>query len=104
MTDKKFDKETAAAIDLLQDVVARALAMARAVPEDPFCGLADPVDIARDWPQLDMFDPAEPSAETLIERATAAEEEALAVKGVTNSEGAEASWGRSRVVLAASNG
>jgi PmbA protein len=40
----------------------------------------------------------------LIERARAAEEAALAVMGVTNSEGAEAGWGRSSVALAASSG
>src|SRR6266481_1100590 len=89
---------------MLAELVERTLAMARAVPEDPFCGLADPEEIARDWPALDMLDPVEPSAETLIERARAAEETALAVEGVTNSEGAEAGWGRSRIALAASNG
>jgi PmbA protein len=89
---------------MLSELVERTLAMARAVPEDPFCGLADPVEIAHDWPQLDMLDPEEPSAETLIERAGAAEETALAVEGVTNSEGAEAGWGRSRIALVASNG
>jgi PmbA protein len=89
---------------MLAELVERTLAMAKAVPEDPFCGLADPAEIARDWPRLDLLDPDEPSAETLIERARAAEEAALAVKGVTNSEGAEAGWGRSRVALAASNG
>ncbi len=89
---------------MLAELVERTLAMARAVPEDPFCGLADPGEIAHDWPQLDMLDPDEPSAETLIERARAAEEAALAVAGVTNSEGAEAGWGRSRIALVASNG
>ena len=89
---------------MLAELVERTLAMARAVPEDPFCGLADPDDIAHDWPSLDMLDPDEPSAETLIERARAAEETAMAVKGVTNSEGAEAGWGRSRIALVASNG
>src|SRR5216684_2280277 len=89
---------------MLAELVERTLAMARAVPEDPFCGLADPAEIAREWPSLDMLDPEEPSAETLIERARATEEAALAVKGVTNSEGAEAGWGRSRIALVASNG
>jgi PmbA protein len=51
-----------------------------------------------------MLDPEEPSAEVLIERARAAEEAAMAVPGITNSEGAEAGWGRSAVALAASNG
>ena len=88
----------------LDELVERAIAMARTVPEDPYCGIADPAEIAPDWPSLDMLEPVEPSAETLIERARAAEEAALAVKGVTNSEGAEAGWGRSSVALAASNG
>src|SRR5258707_321969 len=89
---------------MLAELVERTVAMAHAVPEDPFCGLADPEDLAPDWPALDMLDPVEPSAETLIERARAAEEAALAVDGITNSEGAEAGWGRSPIALAASNG
>ncbi|HWB48290.1 MAG TPA: metallopeptidase TldD-related protein [Stellaceae bacterium] len=88
----------------LDALVERAVAMARAIPEDPFCGLADPDQIAASWPALDMLDPDEPTAETLIERARAAEETALAVTGITNSEGADAGWGRSRVALVASNG
>ena len=88
----------------LDQLVERAVAMARAIPEDPFCGLADPDQVTHQWPALDIFDPDEPSAETLIERARAAEESALAVAGVTNSEGADAGWGRSRAALAASNG
>jgi PmbA protein len=88
----------------LEELVERAVAMARTVPEDPYCGLAEPAQIAQDWPALDMLDEAEPSAETLIERARAAEEAAMAVPGVTNSEGAEAGWSRSSVALAASNG
>src|SRR5437588_5381530 len=89
---------------MLAELVERTLAMARAVPEDPFCGLAEPEQITHQWPELDMLDPDEPSAEILIERARAAEEAAMAVAGVTNSEGAEAGWGRSRIPLAASNG
>jgi PmbA protein len=90
--------------EALTELVERAVAMARTVPEDPFCGIADPAEIARQWPVLDMLDPEEPSAEILIKRARVAEEAALAVNGVTNSEGAEAGWGRSRIALAASNG
>jgi len=88
----------------LAALVDHVMAMARAVPEDEFCGIADPDQVAEDWPVLDMLDPEEPSAELLIERARACEDAALAVEGITNSEGAEAGWGRSRVALAASNG
>jgi PmbA protein len=88
----------------LAELVGRAVAMARAVPEDPFAGLAEPGEIARQLPTLDIDDPHEPAAEVLLERAAACEEAALAVNGITNSEGAEAGWSRSRVALAASNG
>lgn len=91
--------------DGLDQLVERAVTMARAVPEDPYCGLADPDQIVGDaYPELEMTDPEEPDAETLIDRAREAEDAALAVDGITNSEGAEASWSRFRVALAASNG
>ncbi|EME68783.1 Zn-dependent protease [Paramagnetospirillum caucaseum] len=88
----------------LAELVERAVAMARAIPEDPYCGLADPADLARDFPDLDVCDPDEPAAETLIDMVRAAEDAARAVSGVTNSEGAEAGWGRSGVAIVASNG
>ena len=88
----------------LDELVERALAMARSVPEDKYCGLAEPDQLAKDHPDLDICDPEEPSPETLIARARACEDAARAVAGVTNSEGAEASWSLSRVSLAASNG
>src|ERR1700739_746915 len=91
-------------LEALAELVERAVAMARTVPEDAFCGIADASEVTHQWPPLDMLDLEEPSAEVLIERARAAEEAALAVSGVTNSEGAEAGWGRSSIVLAASNG
>ncbi|PWC85363.1 modulator protein [Azospirillum sp. TSH100] len=88
----------------LDELVERAIAMARVVPEDGFAGIADPEQLARSWPDLDICDDEEPSAETLIERARIAEEAALAVPGVTNSEGGDAGWSRSTIAIAASNG
>lgn len=82
----------------------RAVAMAKVVPEDPFGGLADRFDPPRDAASLDLDDGEEPSAEALITRAATAEDAALAVKGVTNSEGADASWGRVRIALVTSTG
>ncbi len=90
--------------DHLNDLVERAVAMAKAVPEDPWCGLAEPGELATSWPDLDLADPEEPSPEALIAQATAAEDAARGVAGVTNSEGAEASWHRARLALATSNG
>src|SRR5579871_2428999 len=88
----------------LAELAERAVAMARAVPEDPFCGLAEPGEIARSFPELDLNDPKEPSVAELTARLREAEDAARAVPGVTNSEGAEAGWGRGEIALAASNG
>ena len=53
---------------------------------------------------LDLEDPREPSVDALIDRARAAEGAAMAVSGVTNSEGGGASFSRSTVSLATSQG
>lgn len=99
VSSNDWDAET------LEDLVDRAVAMAKAVPEDPYCGLADPEQLLTgDILDLDVFDSSEPAPEALIARAKAAEEAARAVEGVTNSEGAEASWSLNSVTLAASNG
>lgn len=89
---------------MIAELAERAVAMARAVPEDPFCGIADPDAITHDWQDLDLCDLSEPTAEDLINAARATEDAARAVAGVTNSDGADASWSRSGVTLVASNG
>ena len=81
----------------------QAVAMARVVPEDPYTGLAEEAQ-AVDAGPLDLNDPSEPDALALIARATAAEEAALAVRGVTNSEGAAAGFGRMELALVTSAG
>ena len=90
--------------DARDALVERALAMARAAPEDPYCGLPDADRMAGALPDLDLADDAEPDSEALLAAAAEAEDAARAVAGVTNSEGAEASWRRSGVALAVSNG
>lgn len=85
-----------AALDALAE---RLVAMAQVAPQDPHAGLADPDQIAASFPDLDAEDPVEPSAERLTEMARAAEEAALAVDGITNSEGGSAGWGRTSVSL-----
>jgi len=92
---------TTAAIGALPE---RAVAMARLAPEDKYAGLAPAELLARSYPDLDLEDPAEPSPDLLIERARAVEGAAMAVKGVTNSEGGGASYSRSAIALATSEG
>lgn len=88
----------------LAELAGRAVAMAKAVPEDPFCGIADPALLAKRFPALDIDPNDEPSVEWLEEQCKIAEDAARAVKGVTNSEGAEAGWSRSEIALVTSAG
>ena len=90
--------ETAAAL------VARAIAMARAAPEDPHAGLAEQALLAADWPELDLYDAIQPTSEDLTRKAIDAEAAALDVASITNSEGASASRSETRVALVSSNG
>jgi PmbA protein len=74
-------------------LVDRAVAMARLAPEDPYAGLAPQDRLAQGpFPDLQLYDPSEPSPEDLEERARTAEDAARAVPGVTNSDGGSGSW------------
>src|SRR5262249_42986177 len=75
------------------ELAERAVAMAKAAPEDPFAGLADPARLARDVLDLDLLDLDLPTVALLEQRAQRAERAGLAVKGVTKSGGASASAG-----------
>ena len=91
--------------DALDALVERAVAMAREAPEDPNAGLAPEDRLFRgDLLPLEGDDGADPSPAELKARALATEEAARAVQGVTNSEGAGLSAGRSVVALATSTG
>ncbi len=82
----------------------RAVAMARAAPEDKYAGLADEKLLAHDFPDLDLIDPELPSVALLEASARAAEAAALAVKGVAKSGGASASASIGGMVLVTSHG
>jgi len=89
----------------LAELVERAVAMAREAPEDPHAGLAPEELLFRgELLPLEGDDGADPSPADLKEHALATEEAARAVPGITNSEGASASAGRSVVALATSTG
>jgi len=86
------------------ELAARAVAMARVAPENPFEGLADSALLAKNMPDLELVDTVEPDNEQLTRDALAMEEAALGIKGVTNSGGAGASAGTSGFVLVTSHG
>ena len=86
--------------DLLAE---RAVAMARVVPGDPFGGLAE-LMAPPEQVDLELDDGQEPDAETLLARAEAAEQAARSVSGITNTEGGEAGFSRTEIVLVTSAG
>jgi PmbA protein len=90
---------------VLAKLVDRALDMAREAPEDQYAGLAPADRLAKGlFPDLQNDDGADPDPQSLREAALGCEDAARAVAGVTNSEGAGASAGRSIFALATSHG
>ncbi len=93
--------------EILQTLAERAVMMARAAPEDPYAGLAEPAQLATRWDiaALELCDPApEPAPADLQEDAARAEAAALAVPGVTQVQSASAGYTRRALHQAASNG
>jgi PmbA protein len=91
--------------DAMAALVERAAAMAREAPEDPFAGLAPRELLLREpGPDVQGDDDRDPLPTELKQRALATEDAARVVPGVTNSEGAGISAGRSVVALATSHG
>ena len=91
--------------DALAALVERAAAMAREAPEDPYSGLAPEDRLLRDsGPDVEGDDGRDPLPTELKSRALAAEDSARSIPGVTNSEGAGVSAGRSVIALATSHG
>ena len=89
----------------LDELAQRAVAMARLAPPDPFAGLADEALLLREAPpELDLDDGGEAEPQALRRMAESVEAAALAVPGVTNSNGGSASSGRSVFALATSHG
>lgn len=86
-------------------LVDRAVSMARLAPEDPYAALAPEACLARDIrTDLDLYDPSRPTPETLEALAREAEAAALAVPGVSKSEGGGAGASSTRWRLVTSHG
>ncbi len=91
--------------EALDALVERAAAMAREAPEDPWSGLAPEERLMCEaGPDVEGDDGQDPAPTLLKARALEMEEAARAVPGVTNSEGAGMSAGRSVIALATSHG
>ncbi len=85
-------------------LAARAVAMAKVAPDDPYAGLADPALLSTKHPDLDLVDADIPDVAQLESRAREAEQAAMNVAGVSKSGGASASAGIGGMVLVTSGG
>ncbi|WP_264211670.1 TldD/PmbA family protein [Leisingera thetidis] len=93
--------------ETIRAMAERAVAMAREAPEDPYAGLADPSQLAKDWDlaALELEDPSgEPEPAALQADALAAEAACQAIDGITQVQSSAAGYGRHVVHMAATNG
>jgi PmbA protein len=102
-------KGSASSADLgraaVRDMVVKACTIARHTARDPYAGLADPAEMAREVPDLDLYHPWELTPEEAIEMARACEAAGLAVdRRLANSEGASVSTSRGVRVYGNSHG
>lgn len=99
---------TLSCADFTPDAIARmaeqAVAIARAAPPDPYAGLADVAQLTASIPALDIADEAAPDMHALQELARRTEEAGRSVKGITNSNGADAGASSYGVALVTSHG
>ena len=83
----------------LTNLAEYAVSMAKLAPADALSALADSALYPKKIPALDLCDDVEPTPEHLFEQARECEAVALAISGITNSEGADASYSRSNIGL-----
>ena len=94
--------------EAIKEVAKKAVEMAKIAPEDEYSFIASK-EILQQFPIkedifIDSYDEIEPSIDIIRERASEVEDIALSVKGITNSDGADASWGEGETLLMTSNG
>lgn len=87
-----------------QFTIERAVTMARAAPEDPWAGLAEPERLAKDHPEIAQFEAVEWSPEELEAAANEVEKAARSIEGVTKTDAAFASFGQGAAAYATTTG
>jgi PmbA protein len=91
-------------IESLDGSIKRCIDMARESSEDQYACLASRELTDYNVEDLELKDDTEVDKEELIDWASRAEEVALSIDGVNNSEGADASYTKSSVAIASSDG
>jgi len=88
----------------IDQLAERAVAMAKLAPEDPYCGLAEQSQLDTHNADLQLYDDTPMTPAQLKSRALEVEAAALAVKGVQQAEGANASHASSAIHFMTSHG
>ncbi|MDB9771189.1 metallopeptidase TldD-related protein [Alphaproteobacteria bacterium] len=92
----------------LKEVATRAIEMAKITPKDEFGMIADHKTLElfplNNSLSIDSYDQNEPDINLIRSRASEVEDAALNVNGITNSDGADASWVEGETLLMTSNG
>ena len=88
----------------LNNMLERAISMAKATPANQHLFLATKDQIAQQIKELNLYDDYEPTAEELLEKSKEAESFAMQNEAIVNSDGAGAGYQCNKVYFAASNG
>lgn len=96
-----FSDLSEAGLDL---AIERAIAMAKAAPDDPYCGLVDKDQLAKTQPHIETYAPLQLDEAALEASALEMEAAALDVEGVVTMAGCGASGGTSASVFVTSTG
>jgi len=88
----------------LSQLAEDAISMVKYVPEDPFCDLPDKNDLYNKNIDLNLQDSYVPDNNSLLNKAIEAEESALNIDGIRNSEGCSYAYSKSTFYLLSSNG
>jgi PmbA protein len=88
----------------LEELANNAMNMVKSIPIDEYCGLADKDMLYNGNLDLNLVDNYVPENNNLLDNSIEAEESALNIKGITNSEGASSSYSKNKFYLATSEG
>ena len=88
----------------LEELAKNAMSMVKSIPIDEYCGLADKNMLYDGNLDLNLVDNYIPENNDLLNNAIEAEDSALNIKGITNSEGASSSYSKNKFYLATSDG
>ncbi len=88
----------------IQALATRVCEMAKAAPQDPYCGLAEETLYYQGKDDLELHDTTPPNIEELKTHALEAEKTALSEKGIKNSEGGNAYSSESTLTMMTSQG